>query len=162
MPGISHPLISPFPLPSPASSLARPSVTFVFHSPLLVRHPFFRYHEVPVSLDLSVLTIRLIGISQSAIDLIPPYRVGCTRTPRRNLHRVCYNDVDRDAVLLQQPPSPTDACHPRRPTHPVTHLSHSSVSTTPSPLNPPFGTAFDYNRNSRATSVQRQYILPRG
>lgn len=67
--------------------------------------------------------------------MIPPYRVGCTRTrtPGQNLHRVCYNDVDRDAVL-QQPPSP--ASQPA--THlPATLLSHSSVSTAPPPLNPP-------------------------
>lgn len=71
--------------------------------------------------------------------MIPPYRVGCTRTrtrtrtPGQNLHRVCYNDVDRDAVL-QQPPSP--ASQPGHPP-PATLLSHSSVSTTPPPLNPP-------------------------
>lgn len=33
--------------------------------------------------------------------MIPPYRIGCTRTPPgRNLHRVCYNDVDRGGAVL--------------------------------------------------------------
>lgn len=94
--------------------------------------------------------------------MIPPYRIGCTRTPPgRNLHRVCYNDVDRGGAVLHlhhhhtgaSAPAPLLLNHrpnyytvviryspPRGESVPASlppTFSHSSVSTSP----------FDHNRN---------------
>lgn len=94
--------------------------------------------------------------------MIPPYRIGCTRTPPgRNLHRVCYNDVDRGGAVLHLHHHHTGASAPaplllnHRPNYYTVVIRYSPPrgESVPASLPPPFlhssvsTSPFDHNRN---------------